>query len=135
MPRIVATCCTALLLASLPALAGCDRGSPLYSVSGEVTFAGEPVAAGAIVFADAACSADAHSARIEAGRYALRTTPGDKTIRITATRETGKIIEGAMGVTYPETIDVIPPRYNTKTELHQTVAPQAGQVFDFRLDP
>jgi hypothetical protein len=114
-------------------MCGCGGGPREYSVTGSVTYQGKPVAQGEIVFADAKGSGSTSIGKIENGRYAIRTTAGEKRVRITATKETGRIIKGAMGAECPELVDLIPPQYNTATTLIRTVDADGGLVFDFAL--
>ena len=113
---------------------GCSKGPTVYTVSGEVTYQGKPVESGDIAFADAARSDRTASGTITDGRYSLQTTAGKKLVRITATKETGKMITGAMDATYPEIVDLIPEKYNTATTLEITVDPGQSTKGDFHLE-
>jgi hypothetical protein len=83
------------LLFLLAACAGC--GSGLVTVEGDVTFDGQPVEQGTIVFEPADGAGPSAGGSIEAGAYRLSgesgVAPGNKTVRITATRKTGRQIE------------------------------------------
>jgi len=123
-----------LFVLGLVSTAGCSSEPKQYVVSGEVTYKGQPVAQGDIVFADAKGGTAATAAgKIKDGRYQIRILPGDKKVRITSTKETGKMLEGAMGAKYPERIDLIPAKYNSATTLTRTIAPESSTV-DFRLE-
>ncbi len=123
-----------LLVVSVFLLPGCSSEPKQYVVSGEVTYKGQPVAQGEIVFADAKGGTAATAAgKIKDGRYQIRILPGDKKVRITSTKETGKMLEGAMGAKYPERVDLIPAKYNSATTLTRTITPESGTV-DFRLE-
>ncbi len=123
-----------LLIAGIVSFSGCSREPKQYVVSGEVTYKGQPVAQGEIVFADAKGGTAATAAgKIKDGRYQIRILPGDKKVRITSTKETGKMLEGAMGAKYPERVDLIPPKYNSATTLTRTITPESGAI-DFRLE-
>ncbi len=113
---------------------GCSSEPKQYAVTGEVRYLGQPVARGEIVFADANGAGAAAVGKIKDGRYRICMLPGEKKVRITAAKETGKMIEGAMGVKYPERVDLIPPKYNSATTLVLTVEPDGDGVFDFRLE-
>lgn len=121
---------SALALACLLLLTGCNNGPRLHTISGSVQYKGQPVADGEIVFADAA--GDSAVGRIQQGRYTLQATAGEKQVRISASKETGRILEGAMGAKIPERIDLIPAQYNTATTLTRTVDPQTPTI-DFDL--
>ena len=111
---------------------GCDTGPKFYPVTGSVSYAGQPVADGEIIFADAAGSGASAVGRIEKGRYTLQATAGENQVRITASKETGRMLEGGMGAKIPERIDLIPAQYNTATTLNRTVDPHALTI-DFDL--
>lgn len=125
---------TYALAASVALLSGCNDGPTLHTVSGEVSYMGKPVGQGQIVFADANDRGPTAHGPIQQGRYSVETTAGPKQVRITATEETGKTIEGAMGATYPEVVDLIPPKYNSATTLRETVDPGGSLVIDFPLE-
>ncbi len=113
---------------------GCNSSPRDVPVTGTVTYQNQPVESGEIVFADAAGSAPSAHAQIVGGKYALRALPGAKQVRITATRETGKMLEGGMGVQVPERVDLIPAQYNTSTTLTCTVEPGDNKPLDFKLE-
>ena len=124
--------CFAIALSAL--LSGCDSGPKQYKVSGKVSYQGEPVAEGDIFFAASDGASATAAGKIHNGRYELLTTAGKKTVRITASRETGKIIEGAMDQKFSERVDLIPAKYNTASTLERTVDPSAGLTIDFELE-
>lgn len=121
---VVALCC----------LAGCSSSPREVLVSGTVTYQNQPIESGEIIFADAAGSAPSAYARVTGGKYEIRTLPGAKQVRITATKETGKILEGAMGAKVPERIDLLPAQYNSSTTLTCTVSPGTNPPVDFKLE-
>jgi hypothetical protein len=123
--------CGALLVTFL-FLAGCSSEARQYEIKGSVAYRGEPVAEGQIIFADPQ-GGSAAVGQIHDGRYTLRATAGAKTIRITATKETGRIMEGGMGAKIPERVDLIPPQYNTQSAELRTVEPKEPQTIDFDL--
>src|SRR5688572_7230830 len=108
-------------LLALVAVAGCQRGPILVPVSGEVSWQGEKVAAGQIVFADADGTIASAAAPIVSGRYNASVPPGNKIVRITASQATGKMIDGGMGVQIPEQIDLIPAEFNVQSKLTREV--------------
>ncbi|HTN76649.1 MAG TPA: hypothetical protein VL096_15425, partial [Pirellulaceae bacterium] len=61
-------------------------------------------------------------------------TAGEKIVRITARKETGKTTEGGMGVKVPETIDLLPAKYNTNSTLKYSVLPAGQNKADFSLE-
>ncbi len=125
--RLLGVACLAAVLL------GCGGKPKLCEVSGEATYQGAPVADGAIVFEDIAGAAPPAYAKIAGGQYRLSTTPGEKRVRITATKETGKTFTDSLGSKIAERIDLIPPPYNSATTLTATVSPGGKQTLDFRL--
>ncbi len=122
------------LIFTILCLAGCNNQPGICVVAGSVTYQGKPIAKGEIVFADAKNIAPAAFGKIEDGKYQVSTLAGEKKIRITAMQETGKTIDGAMGVKYPERVDLIPPKYNSATTLTRVVEPKARGILDFHLE-
>ena len=122
------------LFAIIAVIVGCDRGPKQYEITGNVSYQGQPVIVGEIILEDLSGVEPTSFSVIENGHYELWTTAGEKRVRITASVETGKMIEGAMDVSYPERVDLIPPQYNTATTLLRTVDPQGDQSIDFHLD-
>ena len=110
---------------------GCGPSGPVkYPVSGEVTWEGEPVTKGYIVFepADEAVAPDA--GKIENGRYETEVQQGKKKVRISAEREVGPY-NPVMGS--PERQSYIPSEYDAETVLEVTVDPDGENQFDFHL--
>lgn len=120
------------LLLVLPCLAGCG-GERVYEVSGTVTLNEQPLEHGQILLSDAAGTAATAYGEITDGRYRLQTPAGTKQVRITALQETGRTKAEGMGMLVPETVELIPPRYNTQTELTIEVAAEGPQEFHFDL--
>jgi hypothetical protein len=113
-------------------LAGCSNEPRQYDVKGLVTFQGQPVAKGQIVFEDEGAGGRGIVV-IQDGRYQLKATAGPKLVRITATKETGKMLEGAMDTKVPEVIEILPDKYNKASQEHRTVEAKAQEInFDLR---
>lgn len=124
-----------LLVALAVALAAGCSGDGLHAISGQVTLGGQPLENGAIDFLPADGKGPTAGAVVEAGRYAVRTAPGRKIVRIRGYRKVGQEPAVPGDPTSPM-IDVnrqiVPERYNAKTELQCEVA--AGQdTYDFAL--
>ena len=134
---------TWLLAGFMAVCIGCG-GSDLSTVEGTVTFDGEPVEEGSIVFEPADGVGPAAGGTIEQGRYRLAgdagVVPGQKTVRISAVRSTGRQVEAGSpapeGTMVDEVEQYIPVQYNQKTTLTAEVPP--GQVtldFDLQASP
>jgi hypothetical protein len=122
----------------MAACIGCGKGGA--TVEGRVTFDGQPVEAGTIVFEPADGAGPSAGGAIENGRYRLAgdagVTPGKKTVRITAMRKTGRQIEegppAPPGTMVDEIEQFIPATYNTNSSLQVDVT--GGQsTHDFVL--
>jgi hypothetical protein len=122
------------LVSVIVCLWGCNSEPRDYPVRGTVSYQGKPVEEGEIVFSDATGTAPSAHGLIKAGHYELRATPGAKKVRITATKETGKILEGGMGVQIAERVDLIPAQYNSETTLTRTVVHDVNEGINFVLD-
>ncbi len=119
-------------------MAGC--GGDRIPISGAVTFDGEPVLTGAIVFEPTDEKGKATGARIVDGRYELAgeaaPEPGKKKVRITASRKTGRRIQAAFsppGTLTDEIEPYLPDVYNTRSTLTCDVAPDQPRQIDFHL--
>jgi hypothetical protein len=128
----LAPCACALALLFL---AGCG-GAP--GVDGTVTFDGAPVDGGSITFTPEGGSGTPGSAVITAGKYSIgadkKMAPGKYKVEIIWNKKTGKTIPNTNdpGTTVDETKQVIPSKYNSKTELTAEVKPGAN-TFNFEL--
>ena len=112
-------------------LIGCGRPGPaMYAVSGTVTWQGEPVPKGDIVFIpiDGAVAPDA--AKIIDGKYRLKAKAGKKRVEIHASRRDGRI-DPVMGESPAR--PYIPTRFNAKSTLTAEVLPNDKNVFTFNL--
>jgi hypothetical protein len=121
----------------LISLAGCS-GRP--AVQGTVTFDGASVDDGAISFVPAggAGSAGPVGVKVADGKYTIGgdrgLAPGSYRVEITWKKKTGKTVPtpGDPAVQMPETKQVIPPRYNTRTELTADIT-SGSNTKDFEL--
>jgi hypothetical protein len=117
---------------------GVGCGGDRIAVQGEVTFNGQPVPEGSITFEPADGKGPVSGGIINAGKYHLEgetgTTPGQKIVRITAVRKTGRKIpvgEGS-GLT-EEILPYIPANYNSESTLRVQVTPGKVNTHDFHL--
>ena len=123
---------TALTLATLLAVAGCgDSGPRRYPVTGEVTWEGQPLPDGDILFTPPGGGVP-DAGKIVAGEFKLRATEGPKTVAIFATRESGQV-DPEMGAAPRESY--IPARYNDQSNLTAEVDPGGENHFRFELNP
>ncbi len=113
---------------------GCNDGPAVYEVVGSASYQGNPLAEGLIIFAPRDGIGPTATGDIRDGRFSVFATAGEKTVRITASKETGRMIQGAMDQQYPERIDIVPPQYNTASTLVRNIDPDGSRVIDFQLE-
>ena len=126
--------CIAVFLLVAASLTGCGPSGPkTYTATGEVTFDGDPVEEGEIIFRAADGASGSWEGRIVGGSYSLETTAGAKRVEITARRK----IEGAAAAASGEPAisfeSYIPEQYNEKSELTANVTADGDNQFDFPL--
>lgn len=119
--------------------AGCrDTGPKLYSVSGNVTFDGNPIETGEITFSPIGGAGRPDSGVISNGSYKLKVTAGSKIIKISAVSNDPKLVGPPPpdmppgGLNPPR--EYIPEKFNVQSELSAEVAAKNNQVFDFDLE-
>jgi len=95
-------------------MVGCGQSGPtLYKVSGTATLDGTPLPTGDIVLDPTDGIGPSAAGRIVDGKFELKATSGPKRVDVRAMRETGQ--PGLYGEAEVEPI--IPPKYNTNSEL------------------
>jgi hypothetical protein len=110
LPLFPAALCLALQ-------AGCGPSGPkLYPVSGVVTWEGQPLADGDIIFMPATPGDVEDAGKIKDGKFEFKARPGNKRVKILATREEGPA-DPQMGAVPRK--QYLPPKYSSaeKTEL------------------
>jgi hypothetical protein len=111
-----------LILAVLLAATGCNDGKPpKYKLSGNVTFEGQPIPEGTIMFLASDLRGQPETAQIVDGKYMLELTAGKKKVVVEASKYTGPE-DKTMGVRPRDTY--IPFKYNVDTTLTTEVKPQ-----------
>ena len=115
------------LLLLLPA--GCSENG-LVEVAGQVTLDDKPLEKGTISFMPADGKGPSAAAIIEQGAYSVEVAPGEKKVEILGYKSTGKRRYDENDPSSPM-IDInkqiLPERFNTKTELTREVTPAARQ--------
>ena len=100
---------------------GCGGSTgPTARVDGSVSIEGEPVATGIISFSPRESgTVGPATAEIVDGRYQASSVPlGPVLVQIHATKETGKMLtDRAEGGQYPETINLVPAKYDAGIEV------------------
>jgi hypothetical protein len=118
---------------------GCSR-EPRTSISGNVTFDGQPLAVGQIVF-EPMSAGRLGIAQISNGAYnmpaAQGPTAGKYVVRITANRPTGGKVKAGRGSDSATMVDqyeqFIPAKFNDQSQLITEVAGEGTIVRDFTL--
>ncbi|QDU51795.1 hypothetical protein [Gimesia panareensis] len=132
MPVIHARRYSVLIPAVLIFLSGCSGSSntpPEVEVQGTVTFDGEPLPQGSIVFDPVDGKGGSSAGGIENGQFVFNSQFGNKKVLISASRDTGKKDQ----YDEPITESYIPANYNTKTELTAEVKADGENKYEFVL--
>lgn len=124
-------------------LSGCGGSSdnlPREPVSGSVSFGGQPLAKGSIVFAPTSDKIPTTvTAGIVDGRYSVPRyeglVPGSYKIAISSLNEVAnaKSVRGLPGKIAPPAKNIIPSQYNTASTLTKEVKAGETNTFDFDL--
>ncbi|QDU76280.1 hypothetical protein Pan97_33270 [Bremerella volcania] len=118
-----------VVLGLLIPLAGCG-GPREIVVKGTVTFEGEPVETGEIIFIPADGVGPVGAGPINNGEFSFIAPPGEKKVEITANRVGDKPAPDGL----PNYIPYIPKKYNTATTLTATVENKAENTYTFDLE-
>lgn len=115
-------------------LAGCGSSNKAH-VSGTVTVDNEPLANGTIQFYPVEGKGQSAGAGITGGKYEVEASVGSMKVVINGTKVVGKIKQyDTPDSPYVEDIrELLPPRYNTKTELIVTLKPGTNSDVNFDL--
>jgi hypothetical protein len=112
---------------------GCGPTGPTrVIVTGTVTYNGEPVGEGNILFLDPTGQTAVDGGPIVNGRYSVEVLPGMKRVEIRAARAipgTSDAIRGGR----PALEEFVPPGYHRDSKLTVEVTPEGPNVFDFPM--
>jgi hypothetical protein len=119
-----------ILLIGLVWLAtGCDQGPKMYPVRGTITFDGQPVEEGDIIFVPIDPNLNPDSGPIKNGHFAFAAKAGKKRVEIRASR----VVPGKQSPMGPIHESYIPPEYNSRSRLEAEVVPGGTNQWDFPL--
>ena len=125
-------------VALVAALAGCGGGKPQAQVTGTVTLDGKPLDTGVIHFYPQSDEGGpSASADIKGGQYQLQTGVGPMKVVINANQVVGKrkMYNTPDSPVVEDIRDVLPERYNMKSELKANLTPGPNGVnFDLKTD-
>jgi len=133
-------CTLALVASCLVVLSGCgDQGTT--TVQGKVTFEGQPVESGKIIFEPADRIGATAGGKIEQGTYQFvgpkTISSGDKIVRITAVRKTGRQVAEGPPAAADSMVDelerYIPAIYNRNSTLRREIISGQANEHDFDL--
>jgi hypothetical protein len=130
-----------LTLLLLPATFGCGGPENRAEVRGTVRLNGELLATGSISFVPAeGVNGPASGGLIADGKYrvarAMGVAVGKNRVSIRSVAKTGRKVAGLKGDSEDERRQVIPAKYNERTELICTIHPGSNEVdFDLRGPP
>jgi hypothetical protein len=136
-PRYLAFLATAALT-----IAGCggpSDGLAHQAVSGEVTLDGQPLASGSIVFVPIGSEDTPTGGEIKDGSYAIPAKDGPMpvahAVSVFAKKPTGLKLPDPNNadVVIEEKYEIIPPKYNVKTNLKAEIKEGGENRFDFML--
>ena len=120
---------------------GCGRNTGKVSIGGDVSYDGQPVASGTIIFAPVeGTQGPSTGGGIEGGRYQVPAQKGPLAggrykVEITAMRKTGKALPNMFdpkGQSLEAVEQFVPECYNARSKLMVTVTPGANKA-DFPL--
>lgn len=121
-------------LAILASGCGGDDGPAMHPVAGTVTFDGQPVKDGDILFVSDNPAFGPDAAKIKDGKFSLMAKEGKAKVKILAVRDLpGPKKKGAMGEEVQPTEQFIPPCYNDKTTLTANVPLTDAKEIEFLL--
>lgn len=117
-------------LAAVLFAAGCADDDGTGEVVGTVTLDGKPLDTGAVQFAPTDGKSPTAGAPIRAGRFTARVPTGEMTVRVTAPKVVGKrkLYDTPDSPEMPVTEELLPAKYNAKSELKTVVRPGRNAV-------
>jgi hypothetical protein len=139
MTYLVRTLRAAILVGAVAGCGGDGDGIAHEPVSGTVTLDGKPLEKGTITFTPTEGGEFGAGGVIADGRYKIGRAdgpvPGPHAVKVWSRRPTGKKIpsDDQPGTFIEETAEVLPARYNDRSELKADVKKGADNRFDFEL--
>jgi hypothetical protein len=129
--------CTAVCgLAVLLSFVGCGPGDGLIDIRGMVTYDGQPLKKGTLMFQPAGGNGPTAAAIVANGKYSVKVGPGQKQVRIEGFKILGQEHYIPNDPTSPM-VDIqeqiLPARYNTQSSLTSEIK-RYEHVYDFNLD-
>ncbi len=110
-------------------ITGCGGPTEIV-VKGTVTFEGEPVETGEILFIPVDGEGPVGAGPITNGEFSFVAPPGEKKVEITANKVSDKPAPDGL----PNYVPYIPKKYNANTELTATVENKTENTYSFELE-
>ncbi len=109
--------------------------SDKLEMTGKVTFNGQPLSEGTITIEATDEMGGVDGGMIANGEYTVMTTPGEKLVKISAMKVVGqkKAYDTPDSPTEDIVQEIIPPKYNKRSELNVSVSEEATS-HDFTLE-
>ena len=129
LARSVTSTWLGCLLAVAVLTAGCSKGPPMGQVTGTVTVDGTLAKTGGIGFFPVDGNSVTTGAAIKDGKYTAEVPVGKVKVEIHVTKVVGekKLYDTPDSKVQPMTAEVLPPKYNDRTELELDVQPGKNQ--------
>jgi hypothetical protein len=124
------------LIATGGAAIGCSKGPAVGTVTGDVTFEGQPVQDGYVSFTPVDGNSQTGGASIVDGKFKAEQVPATKMkVELHGNRKTGKKIKAYDTPESPvadEVVELLPPKYNVNSDLTLDVK-QGAQHVNYEL--
>lgn len=133
--NVKVTCAAMVLLFAAVGCGGGDNGPQTYPISGQVTYAGEPVASGRIAFLPPAdAGGPSYAFELSDGRYTGDVSAGPKRVEIYGSFETGEMESDDTGEKQIPVLESLPDKYNQSSELEVTISEGSNEDVNFELE-
>jgi hypothetical protein len=119
------------VLVGLGVLASCSSAPPRGIIHGEVTFDGQPVQEGTILFEPENGQGQTAGGSIKDGKFTAEVPVGKMRVRINGNKKTGrryKVYDTPESPLVDEVVELLPPKYNVNSELTLEVKKGEQQV-------
>src|SRR5262245_39091276 len=110
----------ALTLTAIWAVSGCSKGPAVGTVTGEVTFDGQPVKDGHVTFTPVDGKGQTGGAKIVDGKFKAEQVPALKMkVELHGNKVIGKrkAYDTPESPVFDEVVELLPPKYNVNSEL------------------
>jgi hypothetical protein len=128
--RAVAIWATTLLAVAVPL--GCSSGPAVGTITGEVTYDGQPVQKGYVTFTPSDGQSQTGGAEIVDGKFRAERVPVTKMkVELHGVKKTGKKIKAYDTPDSPvsdEEVELLPPKYNFNSDITLDVKPGTQHV-------